>query len=307
MPDMSAFPCLLMVSDFESREIKYVSAYSEELVGYQADGLLGQNVQQLLTKSSHIFFESYVNPLLKKNQKCDEVHLFLTTCEDKRVPCIANVSKREHGVCWSIMPAVSRDKMYQELIDTRDHLEEKTEALSHLSRIDPLTQLLNRRALMHDLTQLLENNKRLEHDAVHLGFLLIDIDHFKKINDQFGHQEGDKVIKSLSALLTSTTRNVDLVARWGGEEFLLVLFNSNPKQTDVFTKRLHKQINQLTYQTLNMQVCIGVSFVKDIAGDSQSTLTQVIKEADEALYEAKRSGRNKIVYYQPDNYSPISR
>lgn len=297
MPNASAFPCLLMVTDFDSRQIKYLSDYSNELVGYQPDSLQGQNMTQLLTKSSLIFFESYVNPLLKKNQKCEEVQLFLKTSKGERVPCIANVSHLNQDVCWSILPAISRDKMYQELIDTRDHLEEKTEELSHLSRVDPLTKLLNRRALTQDLTKLLENNKRLGQDAVQLGFLLVDIDHFKKINDQYGHQEGDKVIKCLASLFKSITRNVDLVARWGGEEFLLVLFNSDPKQTDVFANRLHKKINQINYQNRQVQVCIGISFIKQVSDDNDHALRKVIKEADEALYKAKNSGRNQIVFY----------
>lgn len=295
------FPCLLMVSDMHSHKIKHVNEYVVPFLNYQPAELHEQNMQLVLSKSSHIFCETYVYPLLAKNQKCDEVQLFFLMQGGKRIPTIANVCVKDNEAFWVVLPAINRDKMYQELIDTRDHLETKTEALRHLSRIDPLSNLLNRRALMHDLKHMFENNKRLHEREASLSFLLIDIDYFKCINDQYGHQLGDQVIKDLAALLQQQTRNVDLVSRWGGEEFLIVLFDSNPTETEIYANRLHQQINGLVYFNNPLHVSIGVAFASQNNVTFKQAMKKAMKEADESLYRAKHQGRNQTIIHSADN------
>ena len=81
------------------------------------------------------------------------------------------------------------------------------------------------------------------------------------------------------------------------KNFLLVLFNSDPQQTKIFAKRLHEQINQLTYKDAPVQVSIGISFVKEVKSDNEAVLRRAVKQSDEALYKAKRSGGNQIIFY----------
>ena len=146
-----------------------------------------------------------------------ELQMTLLTGKQERLPVLANVTLHDEQLYWSMHSAQSRDKLYQELIEVRDSLELKTDELTLLSRLDPLTNLLNRRAASTDIRKLLDQVNR---KFVPVSFLLIDIDFFKNINDKHGHDVGDKVIGLLSNALKSATRKTDVVARWGAKSFL---------------------------------------------------------------------------------------
>jgi diguanylate cyclase (GGDEF)-like protein len=120
---------------------------------------------------------------------------------------------------------------------------------------------------------------------------MIDIDHFKRVNDQHGHQAGDKVIKQLSRILTASIRRTDAVGRYGGEEFLIVLSHTPIAPAQIFAETLRRTIEQQDFKLpyFSVTVSIGIAML-----EQDQSPNQVIEQADQQLYLAKQSGRNCV-------------
>jgi diguanylate cyclase (GGDEF)-like protein len=219
----------------------------------------------------------------------------------EKIPAVANAKLVESKIYWSIYIAVTRDKLYQELLAAREHLENKTEELTLLTRIDPLTSLLNRRAAIDDLSKIIS---QLNRNFIPVSFLLIDIDWFKKINDTYGHNRGDEILIELSSILKKVIRTSDIVARWGGEEFLVVLYNSNLENTRIFCERLHIEIKSIKLTGDNkLSVSIGGAALKNDNLTCSDVIEKHVKEADIALYKAKNNGRSRTEFFDDMNFN----
>ena len=120
----------------------------------------------------------------------------------------------------------------------------------------------------------------------------IDIDHFKAINDSFGHTEGDLILKKLGLLLRDYGRASDIIARYGGEEFLILLAGATETEAVLTAKRLHQLIGEIKVDNLPLTVSIGVSFAKCLP---DLTYDILFERADAALYKAKTGGRNQTI------------
>ena len=168
------------------------------------------------------------------------------------------------------------------------------ERLEMLASTDPLTQTLNRRALMERLVSEIERARRY---ALVLTLLMLDLDHFKAVNDTYGHLLGDRVLREVSRILQREARTVDVVARFGGEEFVVVLPETSEEGAIAFAERIRLRIAECGIQcddrldTVSLTVSIGVASFPSARVDSAEEL---IARADEALYRAKASGRNQV-------------
>jgi diguanylate cyclase (GGDEF)-like protein len=176
--------------------------------------------------------------------------------------------------------------------------------LERLSRHDPLTGLLNRRAMGELLAQEEQRVRRLAasgsgqsagHVAGQMSVLMIDIDHFKAINDNHGHAAGDRALLQLATLMASQLREMDHLARWGGEEFLALLPATSGGDALVLAERLCERVRHLSLHSdigpIPLSASIGVA---DWAGP-QDSMAALLKRADDALYAAKRGGRDRVV------------
>ena len=166
----------------------------------------------------------------------------------------------------------------------------RLEALAHT---DPLTHLLNRRALTIRLVAELERVRRYNSP---LTMLMIDLDHFKQINDTYGHLVGDEVLRGISAILQRSVRTVDMVARYGGEEFVIVLPETGEQGAVVFAERIRERVESHRFDNdrsplTNVTVSIGVSA---FPAPHVETAEDLFARADAALYRAKERGRNKV-------------
>lgn len=150
---------------------------------------------------------------------------------------------------------------------------------------DPLTGLLNRRALL---------DSRIDFVPAGTAVIMMDLDHFKTINDQFGHDAGDQVLKTFAELVRANIRAHDLAARMGGEEFCLVLPDSTPRTASSVAERIRSQIEAMTVSTSFGQIQATISAGICIRSSEDETLQALLNRADEALYEAKASGRNRV-------------
>lgn len=167
-------------------------------------------------------------------------------------------------------------------------IEHRTEAV-----IDPLTGLLNRHALASRTNELAQ---RSQITSEPIGVIVADIDHFKQINDEHGHQVGDAVLKDLAYLLRKELRAFDLAYRIGGEEFLLLLPGADMEETMTFAENLHRAVGAGRRGGLNVTMSFGVSC--SCYGDTFD-YERVFEAADAALYEAKNTGRNRVCASPP--------
>lgn len=178
-------------------------------------------------------------------------------------------------------------KTNQRLKESQQELEEKNEELRWLSVTDPLTGLYNRNKLDAEFESELKRVQRYGHP---LGVILLDIDYFKNVNDTCGHQVGDKVLILLADILRQHTRNTDIIGRWGGEEFLILLPETDCKGAYNLAEHIRQQIESFHFPEVNQKTAsLGVSCYQ--SGDDEDRL---VSRADEALYRAKEKGRNCV-------------
>lgn len=166
--------------------------------------------------------------------------------------------------------------------------------LEQLAQTDPLTQLLNRRALTERITA--EMERALRYDST-MALLMIDLDHFKKVNDTHGHLVGDDVLRDVGQLLGDTIRTTDIVARYGGEEFLVLLPETDDAGAEAFAERIRAAVEQHAFvsdsltEPLRLTASVGVAIYPAARIESVEDL---FARADAALYRAKADGRNRV-------------
>lgn len=162
-------------------------------------------------------------------------------------------------------------------------IEEANRNLINIAKTDPMTRLFNKAAILDILDRMTSEKSNAQ-----FSILMFDIDHFKTINDTKGHTEGDKCIKKLARLSKAATREQDMVCRFGGDEFIIILPEVNTAQAMIVAERLRKKV--ITTETPHMTISIGVATFPDDA----LTTSDIIKEADNALYISKSLGRNTV-------------
>jgi len=185
-------------------------------------------------------------------------------------------------------------KVSKVIVVSRDITERKRKEteLLEMATTDFLTGLPNRRYFETRLEQELARIQRI--DSLRAAVLMLDLDHFKCINDSFGHDTGDKMLRHLAALIRSELRKIDTVGRVGGEEFAIILAGADPAAAEAFADRLRVKIESSTLtqgnDTIGITVSIGVSPVLATDPDANAALIR----ADRALYRAKEKGRNRV-------------
>ncbi len=159
------------------------------------------------------------------------------------------------------------------------------------ANVDELTGLLNRRGFFNTMTSLASLAKRNMFDS---AILMIDIDHFKRINDTFGHQAGDEVLRNVARSIKSQIRASDIAGRFGGEEFILFLPQIEKESIYPLAEKIRTAIQEETSNDIPVTVSIGGSSAR-VKGEVKDELHELIKRADTYLYEAKRKGRNQVI------------
>lgn len=192
--------------------------------------------------------------------------------------------------------AALRSKTNQtELAERNRQLESMLHHVESLAITDPLTGLFNRRRFSDVLRREVAVTRRYKNP---LALLMIDLDHFKVINDRFGHDAGDEVLRAIAVALSTGLREVDLAARYGGEEFAVIMPHTSKTNAEIVAQRVAKQIAVLQHQfngeTVALTASLGIAEVADL---NEPTAENLVKAADVALYEAKRAGRNRIVLF----------
>ncbi len=194
-------------------------------------------------------------------------------------------------LCWNYTLRKEKHKTAEALLQVHHMnqlLEKKNHELALLATTDELTKIWNRKKINDTLARELSLAKRNQY---HFGLILIDIDLFKRINDTHGHQIGDEILVTLAQQLRLLARESDLVARWGGEEFLVICPLTSEEDLVQIAERLRQDISQLTFEHIDsLTVSIGIASHRQ-----EEEASALLERADKALYQAKNTGRNRVV------------
>jgi diguanylate cyclase (GGDEF)-like protein len=180
-------------------------------------------------------------------------------------------------------------------LERKMNAQKRTQAtLERLATLDPLTDIYNRRHFYHLALRGIQRSIRYKHS---ISVLMIDIDHFKLVNDNHGHSAGDEVIRAVANLIDDNLRNIDIVGRLGGDEFAVVLPETPSGRGVLVAERIRVKVADLQFQSetgeFSITTSIGVTGSDGLAGNPTEILDQLLKVADQALYEAKSKGRNQ--------------
>lgn len=188
-------------------------------------------------------------------------------------------------IAYTVMSYVGACAAYRLLIELRRHFE-NVQHQQQMARTDALTGIANRRLLNEAMANLTV-------EAEEYALILVDIDHFKRVNDTYGHDVGDDVLRELGMLLVTESEERHLVGRFGGEEFLIIMPNAKKDEVTRLAESIREKVSTFAFETgagtLHITVSLGACHSNDIEVDS------VLKHADEALYHAKESGRNRFI------------
>lgn len=197
----------------------------------------------------------------------------------------------------------SRGPLFFALIRDLSEWVRENQELERLANTDPLSGLPNRRAFTSAAEQAIE---MVQNSGLPLTIVMLDLDHFKSINDLYGHEGGDCVIRDLPQVLKDVLRQSDLVARWGGEEFIALLPHTAEDAALIIAERLRQKIETTPFvlkggETISITASLGV--IGCIS--EQDILDVLVQRADRALYAAKKAGRNRVFLFRDDLEQPI--
>lgn len=185
----------------------------------------------------------------------------------------------------------ARIQTHLELKKSREHLQRYARKMEKFAKTDYLTNLMNRRCM---LERMQEEVMRCQRHRNRFSIAIVDIDNFKRINDTYGHDCGDQVLRQFASILKDNVRLVDLVSRWGGEEFILMFPETDIQGADTACEKIRSIVarSSVCYEDhqITVTATFGVSEYK--AGDN---INEVIKSTDEALYQGKTMGKNRVI------------
>ncbi len=188
------------------------------------------------------------------------------------------------------------------IIELQNSLLEAQRKLRILARTDELTSILNRRAILENIST--EIDRAVRENGL-LSLAILDIDHFKQVNDAFGHDAGDMVLTECVRRIQSIIRSYDLLGRFGGEEFIFILPGASPEEARQVCERVRAEIGNrpfpLDQSTISLTVSQGLAF-----WNRADSLDALIKKADTALFKAKHQGRDRVVSFADDHEADIS-
>lgn len=185
---------------------------------------------------------------------------------------------------------LARVRVGAQMVSLYAELAVRMRELDALATMDGLTGIANRRAFQARLDAEISRTNRYHSP---LALIMLDVDHFKSLNDAHGHQAGDKVLQTMGRLLTSSSRETDLVARYGGEEFAVILVNADKAAAHEIAERLRARIEAETWPYQPITVSIGITSWTSADGGA----SEMIRQADQALYLAKQNGRNQVRHF----------
>jgi diguanylate cyclase (GGDEF)-like protein/PAS domain S-box-containing protein len=269
--------------------ISYWNRGAERLTGYAEAEVLGINCQRIFKhvddQGIPYCDEMCPIPQTVSDGRIREVDLFFRHRDGHLVPVSMRIApaKETDGQAIVAVEIVSNDS-------PRQTMRQQLAQLQQLALCDPLTGLVNRRYIDINLPARLDELKRY---GWQFGVLFIDIDHFKKINDTYGHQTGDQVLKMVANTLLNSIRSFDILGRWGGEEFVVLLINVNEETLTAITNRFRLLVEQSSLDNGTDRIGATISIGATLARTTD-TVDGLLDRADKLMYQSKVKGRNCV-------------
>ncbi|MBM9577013.1 GGDEF domain-containing protein [Leptospira sp. 201903070] len=270
----------------------------ERILGWTEQDLLGKNPFDLLHPED---LESTLKEISKLNEGIPTISF------QNRYRCADGKYKHFE---WSSFPDLKAGLLYTSGRDITDlvesnkkisqlaqELKEANDRLFEQASTDPLTKLKNRRAFNEELNYLIH---KLQKEKGRLSVLMLDADHFKAYNDQFGHPAGDQVLVQLASILLETFRENDILSRFGGEEFIVALPDTSREQSIEVAESLLTAVRKFQWDKRPITVSLGITtfFFDSISVEKNLDLfNRMIENADRALYESKLRGRDALTHF----------
>jgi len=291
-----------------------------ERMGYKKEALVNMHFESLMSTANKLMFHSYFYPYIHLNGRVEELFIRLNDYDGQVVSYLLNGRRVEvdgnevidcvlvemgKRISYEIELRTAKEnveKAYKESDQAYEklkaiHLEiEKKQAeliemntiLMELSVTDKLTGMKNRRYFQDSLAEKMEAFKN---GGPYFSLCIVDIDHFKRVNDTYGHQVGDYVLERLATLLKAHAGQNDIVARYGGEEFVVILPEVDVEESLAIAENYRMIIEQSNWDVGNITISIGVATVVP-----EDTSESILYKADQALYHSKENGRNRVTH-----------
>ncbi|HEX9665631.1 MAG TPA: EAL domain-containing protein [Thermodesulfobacteriota bacterium] len=262
----------------------YVNPKVREIIGYEPEELLGKTTFDFMSTDEAKRFYDLLSPYFSEKRPFKRL--------EKKL-----MHKDGHEVILEVSGTPMFDsqgffKGYLGVVEDVTQRRNQEKKIHHFAMHDYMTDLPNRRSLEEELTRITNQNSAKQKGAL----LMIDLDNFKLINDTLGHFAGDQLLKDLSNALAKIMRPRDMLARMGGDEFVVVLQNVSPKEAKKIVDRLFKSINEFQFNikgyNLNLNCSIGITLI-----DGESSIEEILQKAYSALSQAKSEGKNRIIRY----------
>jgi diguanylate cyclase (GGDEF)-like protein/PAS domain S-box-containing protein len=273
------------------RSITYWNKGAERITGYKSSQVIGHSCRDNLlnhvtANGVQLCTDGCPLAACMQDGNVREADVFLHHADGQRIPVLVRAAamRDEQG---NIIGAVETFSSDSGLTTVRQELRQ----LRHTTRTDPLTRIGNRAYLDGRLRALIAE---YANQAGGAAILFMDIDHFKQVNDSHGHEAGDKVLRMVAKTLEQNLRKSDAVGRWGGEEFLAILYDAaTPELLKTIAEKLRTlvEFSRLDQESssLNVTISIGATILQP--GDSPES---IVRRADELMYQSKQAGRNRI-------------
>ncbi|MCC5815361.1 MAG: GGDEF domain-containing protein [Leptospira sp.] len=279
----------------EENNIVYLNPAAEVLTSYSYKELVGRSFSTLIPTSYSInhkeIIKKYINNEISDSKVLNKIREFYILSKDKvAIPIELKAFQLEHDSNGKhLFAAIMRDNRPRKQLEENQRMAMAT--LKKLAFIDELTMIPNRRSFYESFRKLLAGLHRHSRDAV---IAVIDIDNFKEINDTYGHDVGDMVLKNVSNVFLENLREEDIVGRIGGEEFGFLLPETDEVGAQIVLERLRLSVKRyrfFVFENFYLNVTISAGYTKV---NPKQSIEEIIKCADIALYQAKSSGRDAI-------------
>lgn len=275
------------------RNITYWNRGAENITGYKASEVIGRacrdNLLNHCTENGHeLCLDACPLTRSMETGNHQEAEVYLRHADGHRVPVLVRTSPI-YGEDGEVIGAVEIFSNNSKLFKARDRIRK----LQETTLTDALTGIGNRRLAETKLNAAL---LEYQQDRQRFGVAMLDIDHFKTVNDAFGHEVGDRVLRMVANTLRANVRQNDSATRWGGEEFVLIFDDVDGLQLTAAANKLRSLIERshivlLSGQQVNVTVSIGVSLIQP-----DDSVASLIQRVDKLMYASKESGRNRVTY-----------
>lgn len=271
---------------FRLNQIKYVDYY------YDAESLLQSGLDYQLYIIDLILPETSGEELIYRLKEINDDNIIIlisSSSNYKTISHILNTGANDFIVKpFDANTFIIRIKSHVRTYLLMKELEEKNKALLELSVTDGLTKIYNHRYMIQQLKEEVKRADRYKHD---LSIILLDLDNFKRVNDTYGHQTGDEVLRCVARVIGEQLREGDVLGRYGGEEFLVILPETNVEDARRVGEKLREAVRRLRYDEQELLVTVSGG----IAGFTHFDYSAMIKQADINLYKAKTEGKDRII------------